>query len=379
MKVGVFCDAFLPESKAVAIRVYHVANAFHLAGCDVTVHTSTRSSEKFPFRIKNNALNAPSNESGAIKRLLSECLLGAEVFLRILFCSYKLLFISSPPFVTSLMAVMAARIRGIQYVFDVRDEYPEVYFTANLVRPDSIPGKILLALEKNAYVKSLLVTTVTEGICERIRIKTGLKKEYLLRNGFDEVMFAPAEKKDAKFTIVFHGNIGKFQRPDLLIEIATLAERQGLPFLFKIIGWGNNDQSLKASSLSNLVYLGMVEYHQIPSVIAGAHVGLSFRSSDIISVNSFPVKMYEYIGVGLPMLVTPLSEAGEFVERNNLGFQFSGDSAQQILDKINHLYSNRESLSAITKNVVNMRPLFSRQQMSKQFVEEALRRLSTTA
>ncbi len=372
MKVGVFCDAFLPESKAVAIRMYHVANAFHQAGCNVVVHTSTNSVNKFPFRVKKNLLNAPSNESGAIMRLLSECLLGVEVFLRVLFCPYELVFISSPPFVTSLMAAMAARVRGIQYVFDVRDEYPEVYFTAKLVSPSSLPGRILLSLERKAYTKSLLVTSVTEGICERIQQKTGKQNDYLLRNGFDEDVFVPSTKKEDLFTLVFHGNIGKFQKPDLLIEIATLARQKNLPFTFKVIGWGNNDQSLKDTALSNLDYLGMIEYEKIPAFISPAHIGLSFRSSDIISVNSFPVKLYEYIGVGLPMLVTPLSEAGNFVESNGLGFQFSGESAQQILDKIIHLYENRDVLGNVTNNVIKIRPQFSRQEMNKTFVKEAL-------
>lgn len=367
MKIGIFCDSFLPDNKAVSIRVYHLANALVQVNSTVNVHTCTRATGGFQFSIRKNLLSAPSSDSGAMKRLFAELLLGVETFFRILFCRYDLVILSSPPFFTSCLGAIAANIRFMPYVFDVRDEYPEVYFSAGLVKSHRLAGRLLLGLERFIYKKSFLIITVTEGIGKRIGEKVGNDKVKLVRNGFDNSLFYPAEVKYNEFTVVFHGNIGKFQNPDLIVGIAKLANDRKLPIAFKVIGWGNNDDSLKSASLSNLSFYGMVEYEKIPENISKAHLGISFRTSDIISINSFPVKLYEYIGVGLPTIVTPISEAGEFIEKNGLGYQFSGNNAEEILDKIIFLYNNPEVLQAVTEKVRLIRLNFSRQEISHSF------------
>jgi glycosyltransferase involved in cell wall biosynthesis len=369
MRVGIFCDAFLPDNKAVAIRMYHLAQAFKQRS-DVVVHTSTKQTSKFDFSLNQNVCGAPSSDSGAIRRLIAELALGVEIFFRIFFSRYQIVVISSPPFFTGFLGVLAARLRKVPYVFDVRDEYPEVYFTAGLLMPDSFGGKLLLRIERFIYKKALVVSTVTEGIQQRILSKIGEHKVELVRNGFDEDLFSPSQDKESVFTVVFHGNIGKFQNPELIIELARLAHEKKIPINFKVIGWGNNDSSLKDISLPNLKYYGMVEYKKIPSLISQAHIGISFRSSDIISVNSFPVKLYEYMGVGIPMIITPISEAGDFLEEKKLGFQFSGENPREILEKIEEVSRHTELLNELTANVKAIRHQFSRQAISQLFVEK---------
>jgi glycosyltransferase involved in cell wall biosynthesis len=372
MRVGIFCDSFLPDSKAVAIRMYHLAQALSLHS-DVIVHTSTRQEGKFDFTVIRNVFAAPSSDSGAFLRLIRELILGVETFIRILFCRYTIIIITSPPFFTAFLAVLAARLRNKPFAFDVRDEYPEVYFTAGLLKADSIAGRLLVTIETYIYKKAYLISTVTEGIQKRIISKVGQNNVELVRNGFDDDLFIPQKSKESIFTVVFHGNIGKFQSPKLIIELARLAYEKGLSINFKVIGWGNNDNMLKEQSLPNLQYYGMVEYNKIPPIISKAHLGISFRSSDIISINSFPVKLYEYIGVGIPMIITPISEAGNFLERHKIGFQFSGERPEEILAKIEELSIHSELLNELVKNLESVRPQFSRQGISSLFAEKVLK------
>ncbi|MGE0770173.1 MAG: glycosyltransferase family 4 protein [Cyclobacteriaceae bacterium] len=370
MQVGIFCDSFLPENKAVAVRMFHVATAFHEMGSQTSVHCSTRGVSSTTFSIKPNFFKAPDNTSGTVSRLLSEILLGLELFLKVLFCKYSLVVISSPPFFTSCMVATAAIWKKIPIVFDVRDEYPEVYFSAGLVSSKGLLGKALLWVESWIYRNALLTATVTEGIVERIGQKQPKAKIELLRNGFDETLFIPSKSKEEIFTVVFHGNIGKFQRPDLILELAYLAQKKSLPIQFRVIGWGNNDEVLKQDTPSNLIFQGMVDYDLISTLIGRAHIGISFRSTDTISVNSFPVKLYEYIGVGVPMLVVPKSEAGDLITKRMFGYQFSGDNAGEILNKIVELMENPWLMQQLTRNVLNARSEFSRQVICRNFVEK---------
>lgn len=371
LKIGIFCDAFSPENKAVAVRMLHLAEAFSKKDFEVTVQTSTRKSAgNVRINVQQNILNAPSNEGSNLKRLSGEFLLGIEMFGRILLSRYDLLIITSPPFFASCLGSFAARLRGMPYVFDVRDEYPEVFMTAAIVKEKSIIGKVLLWLERSVYKNAFVVCTVTEGICKRIDAKMKQEnKAILLRNGFDSQLFKPSAQKEEIFTIVFHGNIGKFQDPELILSLAAKAEKANLPVQFKIIGWGNNDTSLKEHIPSNVTYLGMLNYEKIPQVISKAHLGISFRSNDIISKNSFPVKLYEYIGVGIPVIVTPRSEAGDFVEANGIGYQFDSEELDSIFDKINILVSDHGELQKLSDNITPIRQSFSRHAVSDKFVE----------
>lgn len=370
-KIGIFCDAFIPENKAVAVRMFSLAEAFHKKGFEVTVHTST-DCHQLPshFLIKKNILKAPSNESSNLRRLFQEVLLGIEVFFRILFCRYTVVLITSPPFITGCIGSLAARLRGIPYIFDVRDEYPQVYITAGLLREESFAARILLWLEKAVYKNALIVCTVTEGICQRIdeKLKTH-HKTVLLRNGFDADLFKPSTEKENVFTVIFHGNIGKFQDPELLLALARKADEANLPIEFQIIGKGNNDSSLKKNVPGNIKYLGMLDYTKVPGAIARAHIGVSFRSNELISKNSFPVKLYEYIGVGIPVIVTPRSEAGDFVEKNGIGFQFNPEELDQILEKIVLFKSDHFEHTKLSKQVASIRESFSRHKLCEIFVD----------
>jgi glycosyltransferase involved in cell wall biosynthesis len=376
MELGIFCDSFFPENKAVAVRLFHIAQALSKQpGVNVTINTSTRKTDSSTsnFRIRRNLIPTPSNEASNIMRLLNELLLGIEMFFVVLFSSYQLIIFSSPPFLASFFGVLAARIRRKPYVFDVRDEYPEVFFTSGLLKETSPPGKILLAIEKSIYKNAFLVITVTDGICKRIDLKVGQENfTQLVRNGYDETKFFPSAEKENEFTIVFHGNLGKFQDPKLIVSLAERALLLGKKFNFVVIGFGGMDGVLKKNKLTNLKFLGMVRYEDIPSLIARANVGISFRTDETISKNSFPVKLYEYIGVGIPVIITPISEAGDFFESNNLGFQFDPKEEDSIFQKLVELSENHDERNQIAEKILKVRYAFSRQMISNHFAKHLI-------
>lgn len=374
--IAIFCDSYRPENKAVAVRMYHFAEAFARSDYDVTVITATKFSGTSPVRVRGIFTVAPSNLQSNTVRLFSEWIMGVEFFLRILFARYDVVLLSSPPFLSSALGALACKIRRIPYVFDVRDEYPEVYFSAGLLRPSSMAGRILLRLEKAIYQNALLVVSVTHGICTRITKKASGATVRLVRNGYDAEKFFPATRAYPNFTVVFHGNMGKFQDPDLVLKLAAKAHEEKRNIEFLIIGWGNNDALLNEQALPNVRYLGMVGYDAIPDTIARAHLGISFRTNDLISRNAFPVKLYEYIGVGVPALITPRSEAGEFFESRNIGYQFNPEEWQDIYGKIIYLADHPDDLSRLRNNILEERKAFSRNAIADELVRTVTSLLS---
>jgi glycosyltransferase involved in cell wall biosynthesis len=55
--------------------------------------------------------------------------------------------------------------------------------------------------------------------------------------------------------------------------------------------------------------IGLVDYEYLPEVLARANVGIiPFEDCDLVRSTS-PIKMYEYLAAGLPVVTTPIPEA----------------------------------------------------------------------
>ena len=376
IKIAVFADNFYPLSMAIAIRIRHLVDALiDSEKFDVSIGTSTEIENYRSIGIRKNLIPAPSNESKNFVRLFNELLLGFELFIRILFIRADLIFLTSPPFFACYICSLAARLRRIDYIIDVRDYYPEVFFSTGLIQKGSFTGKFLKYLEKKVYDHALMISAATKGIYDKIQNHGQYNNRLVLfRNGYDDKLFFPSKTKNQRFTVVFHGNLGKFQRSDLIYELAKYCLANHPDIDFKIIGWGNNDDIFKTNKLENLEYLGKVEHQAIPKILSKAHLGISLRTDDLISIDSFPVKIYEYIGAGLPVIVTPISEAGTFVETNGIGFQFKPSELSLIYKKLIDLYKNHNLLHEYSNNCLKVRDQFSRKFLSEEFVKKIIER-----
>ncbi|SVA47355.1 uncharacterized protein METZ01_LOCUS100209, partial [marine metagenome] len=106
-----------------------------------------------------------------------------------------------------------------------------------------------------------------------------------------------------------------------------------------------------------------------------AHLGLSFRTDEKVSRGAFPVKIYEYIAFGIPIIVTPISEAGKFVEKNIIGYQYSHEQIDDILSTIIDLKENINNLQRLSENTHAIKYKFSREKIAEDFVKILEQRL----
>ena len=67
-------------------------------------------------------------------------------------------------------------------------------------------------------------------------------------------------------------------------------------------------------ALPNIQFTGLLPYESLPEILAGSDVGMiPFGISQL--VNGFsPLKLYEYLAAGLPVVATPMPEVLPFVE-----------------------------------------------------------------
>jgi glycosyltransferase involved in cell wall biosynthesis len=249
-------------------------------------------------------------------------------------------------------------------ILDIRDLYPEVFFQNGILRRSSFFGKIIKKIEIYMYRKSFSISTVTEGL--KNEINNSNRSTIVIRNGFDEKLFCETPEKFDDFTLVFHGNMGKFQNIELLKSVIQYFNENDQSIKFLIIGnEGSQIDLIRNMRSDNLNFMERIPYNEIPSYISKCHVGLSFRTDDYISRTSFPVKVFEYIGVVLPVLVTPLSEAGHIVEEEGFGIETENDLASII----NSIYLIKSNYMEYIHNIRAKRHLYTRSNQAEKLLK----------
>lgn len=299
-------------------------------------------------------------------RVIREVGAGVELSVRLMFSPTRLVILSSPPYLTILMAALAMSVVGRKFILDIRDPYPEVLFELKIFSPSSFLGRFLKSLTKFVFSRSVGVVSTTHGIEEIIRSYQANSHTKVVFNGFDPELFSPKalSEKFEKFTLIFHGNLARMQNIDLLIQVA-----RGCPEDIDILvaGAGPLEDSIKKEK--RIRFLGSLSHREVAKTVNRCHVGLSFRNNGFVNRVSFPVRVLEYMGAGLPVISTPRSDVGNLLEEQDLGYQFENTEVERIVNQILHLKEHYRATQPYYK--------FSRVTQARifaQFIEQSLSR-----
>lgn len=220
--------------------------------------------------------------------------------------------------------VQARRLTGGAVVVDIVDDY-EGYDDREWRRLHA--RRLTMLAAKGA--------DLTVYTCEQLREKYPTPgHSVVIPNGYDERVFvrdvAPVEQvAHARPVIGFVGTLFKYIDYELLSFVADSIPEATLVLVGRI----EDPKNPKLNSLiqrTNVNWVGFVPRNRIPAFIAGFDVGLVPFKPGLVRDAVSPVKAYEYLAMGVPVVSTPIrslmddeactdvlfaSEPMEFVER----------------------------------------------------------------
>jgi glycosyltransferase involved in cell wall biosynthesis len=211
------------------------------------------------------------------------------------------------------------------------------------------------------------VVTVHHPVRDGILLKHGLAPDSIevIANFADGELF-PLLKSfsiNGKIRFVFHGTI--LERSGLRVLMAALAQvRNKDRISVKIIGEGDFSQALKGMiqgfKLEDIVEFDNRSYpvHAIPGQIDDCDVGLVPLEISSVTNYALPLKLLEYISLGLPV-VTVRSDAISyyFGEEDCMFFQWNDPSS--LSDTLDRIVENPEGLFRYRERAVALREQFS--------------------
>ncbi len=373
--IFIFSLNFTPSSLGDSIRIKSIVEYLNNNRYKVTLFTTTNDAK----RLENHFLKVyilnwaiPCNKDKFFIRLIKELILGIELFFKLLLLKNKsYYFFTTPPFLTNFLGILATYFKKGNLIIDVRDLYPDVYVNQGLISDSSLIHKILSSFEKVNYKKAYYILCATEGLEREIKNRANKNKVFLLRNGYAN-FFKPSSIKQEKFTVVFHGSLSKFQNIDLLIEIIKQINTLTQDIKFIIIGSGPKEVLFKKLRLDNFIFLKRLSNEETARIVNKCHLGISLRDDSRISIDSFPVKLYEYIGAGIPSIATPISEGGQIIQNLKLGFNLD-NNCKTIVDLIIKLHLDTDFYNQIIKKNTEYRIKFSRDYFVQELFDKILK------
>ncbi len=178
------------------------------------------------------------------------------------------------------------------------------------------------AAEKRFAARADLVLASAPALAERLRsicanvlYAPNVADTALFATALQEGPIDPALAALPRPRIVFTGAIVATKLDfDLLVGLA----RAHRDWSFALVGpIGPGDPSTDVSSLRaepNLHLLGARSYGQLPSVLRGADAALIPYARNQLTSSIFPMKVYEYLAAGLPVVATPLPSLADVAE-----------------------------------------------------------------
>ena len=388
MRVGLITSRFLPEMTAGTVRYKSFIEAWATEEDEVCVFTSRsferdkkafKKEELFEGRdnvyVYRTAVGVAGNRWGILVRLFSELLFCVLAAMQMLRRRVDVYVVSSPSFLLAVTTVIMAKALRTPYVADIRDIYPDQLFEYGVIEQESLLGRFLCTLEQIVYDEAILIGTVTEGLKDEIEKRTDTEV-VVVRNGIDTGLFwrKPTSRLGDKFKILFHGTLGVAQNIDYIIRYARfLAEEEIHDIEIVVVGDGPKrerlEESIQEYGLEGVLsYDGFVRLSKIPNYIRGADLGFSPRQRGTVNETSFPVKVYECLGCGVPVIVSPHGEAGEFLKEHEVGYQVPNDSVNRLHDAVVRLKNDHSQYREYSERAAHVALSFDRHDIAQKYL-----------
>lgn len=400
MHILFLTDNFPPEGNAPATRTYEHAREWINLGHKVTIITGA---PNFPegkvFDGYSNRWYSKSILDGIEVRRVKTYITANEGFAkRILdFMSFMItsffagLFVkkpdviigTSPQFFTAISAWALSAIRFKPFIFELRDIWP-ASITAVGAMGRSLPIRILEKIEMFLYHRADKIISVTYSFKSEL-IERGVDgtKIGVVLNGVDLDAYSPVNIKDTefvneynlqnKFVVGYVGTHGMAHALDKIVEAAELlSDIKDIVILFAGGGAAkpNVEKLVQEKKLSNVVLIPRQPKSFMPKLWGLCDISLISLKDTALFETVIPSKIFESMGVGLPMIISaPKGEATNIIRDSHSGLVILPESPDLIASSIRKLYNDRVELKEYSENSYKSAKNYDRKLLSKKMLD----------
>jgi glycosyltransferase involved in cell wall biosynthesis len=334
----------------------------------VTRHGITKSSKEC-----YSAPLAISSRSLAV--LPINFLLPFLLVLLILILRPRVIIISIPDSYLVLASYIGGVLARSKVVIDVRDPQEEIMSSTYRKGLSGFIAKVYKYINYTVYRRAHIITGVTRTLVTTMARELR-KHVYLIPNGADLNVFRPLNKEEARqklglsqgsLLIGFIGGLSSYGYCNVLpvlIAIRRIRRELGIDIKFVVAGPILDDGIKRIIDYfrDEFIYMGVLDTSNVVTLLSACDIGVVPRIGDPVYNYAVPVKFYEYIATGLPVIAiaNKRSELAEIVEKNKLGIVCEPQDYACIEKAIKALVIDKNLLGEFRKNVLIFRKYIDR-------------------
>ncbi|MBL8401949.1 glycosyltransferase family 4 protein [Accumulibacter sp.] len=373
MHILFLSDNFPPEVNAPASRTFEHCREWVKAGHQVTVISCV---PNFPkgrvyagyrnrlwqteiiegIRLLRVWSYITANE-GFVKRILDyQSFMVAATLAGLLVRRVDVVVGTSPQFFTVCAAWVLSVFKRIPFVFELRDLWPESIKAVGAMQ-DSTAIRWLEKLELFLYRKAKLIVTVTHAFRDKL-IRRGIDGNNIsvVTNGVDMGRFKSMPKDpslvrqlglEGKFVGGYVGTHGLAHHLETVLDAAEkfIAEGLGEDFHFILLGDGARKPALQDEAhrrrLQNVTFVDTVPKDEVARYWSLLDVSIIHLRKTELFTTVIPSKLFECMGMGLPVLHGVAGESADMVCAENVGIVFEPENAEELVTQMKVLKNDR--------------------------------------
>lgn len=263
----------------------------------------------------------------------------------------------------SAVAGLVSRLTRVPYITEVNGLIWDEARISGVRWWRKVFGYFLNWIEGKAYRHSQHVVAVTPGIKEALVDALGIKPEKItvIPNGANTDLFKPMDTDQARkklnlggadYFVTFVGGLAAWQGVEYLIKSTPYILEECPESKFLVVGDGPMKEGLirlanEVGASDKVVFTGSIPYDKVPLYINASDACVVPKRP--MASGYSPLKLYEYMACGKPVVATRTS-GFEILEENNAGLLVNPQKSEELGNAIVRLLKNEELRKQMGEN-----------------------------
>jgi len=287
---------------------------------------------------------------------------------------------TTPPIFQGLTAWVLARLKGVGFLFEVRDLWPAFAVAVGvLTNPWLI--KVSEWLERFLYQNADQVVVNSPGFIAHVTA-CGAEHPVIIPNGADTSMFLQQEDGreirqangwDGKFVALYAGAHGMSNDLFTLVAAANLLRNQP-EIVIVLVGDGKEKPLLKKQAekmgLENIQFLPPRAKQEMPAYLAAADACIAVLKPIKLYNTVYPNKVFDYMAAGKPVLLAIDGVIREVVEEAQAGIFVTPGNPHALAEAVQQLAEDPQACQVMgTRGRSYVESNFNREDLAAQLLE----------
>lgn len=366
-------DNFPPEVNAPASRTFEHCREWVKAGYQVTIVTGVPNFPKGKVfdGYRNKLWQRETVEGIRVIRVWTYITANEGFILRIIdYLSFMLssfiasFFIrnidlvvgTSPQFFTVCSAYLVGLVKRIPWAFELRDIWPESIRAVGAIN-QGFAFNLLEKLELFLYKKADIIISVTNSFKNSL-VSRGIDKNkiFVITNGVDSTQFKPRRKDqdlqkkfglDGKFVSGYIGTHGLAHSLETILDAARQLKdsQEHDQYRFVLLGDGAKKHALQQraeqENLDNVIFIDSVSKDQVVRYWSLLDASIIHLKKEVLFTTVIPSKLFECMGMGVPILHGVMGESAHIVETEDVGLLFEPQNSVALVRQLKKLATDK--------------------------------------